>query len=147
MNQDSHANDTPPVADHGGRPFVGNIEHLTCENPYFRATLWTGQYLQVTLMCIPVGGEIGLEIHTDVDQFLRIESGWALVQMGASRDALTFEQKAGDNDAVIVPAGTWHNLQNTGDVPLKLYSLYAPPEHPFGTVHCTKADADAAEHH
>lgn len=147
MNEYPQTNERPPAADHGDRPFVGNIEHLTCANPYFRATLWTGPHLQVTLMCIPAGGEIGLEIHSDVDQFLRIESGCALVQMGESRDALTFKQKAGDNDAVIVPAGTWHNLKNAGDEPLKLYSIYAPPEHPFGTVHRTKAEADAAEHH
>ncbi|MEN2766269.1 cupin domain-containing protein [Ornithinibacillus xuwenensis] len=88
---------------------------------------------------------MGLEVHPDVDQFLRIEEGRALVQMGDSQQNLDFEMMASEDDAIMVPAGKWHNLTNKGEKPLKLYTIYAPPEHPFGTVHRTKADAMAAE--
>lgn len=93
-----------------------------------------------------LGNDIGLEVHPNVDQFLRIEEGQGLVKMGNSKDNLTFERRVSDNYAIIVPAGTWHNLINTGNTPIKLYTIYAPPEHPYGTVHRTKADAEAAEH-
>ncbi|MGL4176346.1 MAG: cupin domain-containing protein, partial [Dermatophilaceae bacterium] len=79
----------------------------------------------------------------DVDQFLRVEQGHGLVQMGPTREELTFEREVGDDDVVLVPAGSWHNLTNTGDGPLRLYSLYGPADHRHGTVHATKADADA----
>lgn len=135
--------------DYGKEPLVLDIEKYTLANENFRTTLWTGANLQVTLMTIPVGGEIGLEQHPNIDQFLRIEDGEAKVMMGDSRENLDFVQQAGADYAVFVPAGKWHNLLNTGDKPLKLYSIYAPVEHPFGTVHKTKADADAMEaaHH
>jgi len=97
-------------------------------------------------MSIPVGESIGLEVHPNVDQFLRIEDGQGLVQMGVSRDHLTFRQPVFDDSAIFIPAGTWHNVTNTGHQPLKLYSIYAPPNHPHGTVHQTKAAAEAAEH-
>jgi mannose-6-phosphate isomerase-like protein (cupin superfamily) len=97
-------------------------------------------------MSIPVGGEVGLEMHDDRDQFLRIESGKARVQMGAERDDLRFDREVEDDWVILVPAGSWHNVTNLGDEPLKLYSLYAPPEHPKGTVHKTKAESDAAHH-
>lgn len=135
----------PVVNDYGTKPLVVNIDEVTKENNNYRSTLWTGCYLQVTLMCIPVGGDIGLEIHTDVDQFLRIEQGQGLVLMGEKRDRLDFQEKVCDGFAIIIPAGKWHNLINTGCVPLKLYSIYAPPHHPRGTVHKTKEDAQAAE--
>ena len=93
-------------------------------------------------MSIPVGGDIGTEMHADLDQFLRIESGYAEVAMGECKDNLNYRQRVNDNYAVIVPAGTWHNIMNIGNVPLKLYSIYAPVQHPFGTVHKTKADAE-----
>lgn len=131
--------------DRGGAPLIINIGCCAKTNLYFRTTLWTGEHLQVTLMCIPVGGEIGLERHPRVDQFLRIESGRALVMMGKDKNNMHCQQNVNDNDAVIVPAGTWHNLKNIGQTPLKLYSIYAPPQHPFGTVHKTKADAEKAE--
>ena len=102
--------------------------------------------MQLTLMSIPVGQDIGLEIHPDHDQFLRIEEGQGLVQMGSSRDCLYFRQPAFDDFAIFIPAGTWHNVTNTGNTPLKLYSIYAPPEHPWGTIHQTRAIAQAAEH-
>ncbi|RPF53887.1 cupin domain-containing protein [Aquisalibacillus elongatus] len=133
--------------DFGSNPFVVDIEKATTQNESFRRALWTGEHLQVTLMSIGVGEDIGLEIHPDVDQFLRIEEGQGLTLMGDQEDNLTFRQPVYDDDAIMIPAGKWHNLINTGNRPLKLYSIYAPPEHPFGTVHQTKADAMAAEEH
>jgi mannose-6-phosphate isomerase-like protein (cupin superfamily) len=133
------------LKDHGKEPFVVNINQAAKQNNTFRTAIWTGNHLQVTLMSINTGDSIGLEIHPDVDQFLRIEEGQGLVQMGKNKADLNFMRNVGDDSAIMVPAGTWHNLTNTGDVPLKLYSIYAPPEHPFGTIHQTKADAIAAE--
>lgn len=133
------------LADYGPKPFVVNINEATKQNNTYRTALWTGTHLQVTLMSLNVGEDIGLEMHPDVDQFLRIEQGQGIVQMGKSRDNLNFERHVYDDSAIMIPAGTWHNLTNTGTIPLKLYSIYAPPNHPFGTVHTTKADALAAE--
>lgn len=134
-----------PLKDYGNKPFVLNINKAVLQNETFRTAIWTGDYLQVTVMSIPVGESIGLELHPDVDQFIRIEDGAGLVQMGDTKDNFTFERKVYDDDAIMIPAGKWHNLTNIGDKPLKLYSIYAPQEHPFGTVHQTKADALAAE--
>lgn len=133
------------LKDYGGKPYVVNIEQATLQNQNYRTALWTGEHLQVTLMSIEPGGDIGLELHTDVDQFIRIEQGHGLVQMGESKDRLDYKRMVSDNDAIMIPAGLWHNVINTGDVPLKLYSIYGPPEHPFGVVQRTKADAMAAE--
>ena len=98
-------------------------------------------------MSIPTGGDIGLEAHPNLDQFLRIESGCALVMMGKDKNILNYRKTVTSGYAVIVPAGTWHNIVNTGNMPLKIYSIYAPPQHPFGTVHRTKAEAQESEHH
>lgn len=133
------------MMDVGKQPLVVDIEDATENNTSFRTALWTGDYFQVTLMSIGVGDDIGLELHPDVDQFLRIEEGEGLVQMGKDQDNLTFKVRASEDDAIIVPAGMWHNLRNIGTRPLKLYSIYAPPEHPHGTVHRTKAEALEAE--
>lgn len=133
------------LKDYGPNPFVINIEDATKNNTNFRTALWTGQHMQLTLMNILPGEDIGLEFHPDLDQFIRIEDGNGRVMMGDSKDRLTFQRNVYDDSAFIIPAGTWHNLVNTGNKPLKLYSLYAPPSHPFGTVHQTKADAEAAE--
>ncbi len=138
---------SPTFMDYGAAPFVINIDWATKLNDTFRTALWTGDHLQLTLMSIHVGESIGLENHPDLDQFLRIEQGHGLVKMGYSEDNLNFQRRVSDGDAIIVPAGTWHNLINTGNIPLKLYSIYAPPQHPKGTVHRTKAEAMAAEHH
>lgn len=132
----------PELWDLGRKPLIFNIDHATNMNPNFRTTLWTGCNMQLTLMCIPVGGDIGLEIHEAVAQFIRIESGRAAVVMGQCRDDLREKQCVDDNYAVLIPAGTWHNIVNIGNTPLKLYSIYAPPQHPAGTVHRTKADAE-----
>ncbi len=134
--------------DFGPNPFVIDIDKATLQNNYFRTALWTGTHMQLTLMSIKPGEDIGLEIHPNLDQFLRVEQGQGIVMMGDSKDNLNFQKRVYDNYAIIIPAGTWHNLINTGRVPLKLYSIYAPPQHPFGTVHETKRDAmEQEEHH
>lgn len=135
------------LSDYGPEPLVINIDWATKKNSTFRTALWTGNHLQLTLMSINVGEDVGLENHPELDQFLRIEQGQGLVMMGKSKDNLNFMKNVTDGYAVFVPAGTWHNLVNTGNRPLKLYSIYAPPQHPKGTVHKTKADAMAAEHY
>jgi mannose-6-phosphate isomerase-like protein (cupin superfamily) len=133
------------LKDYGPNPFVININEAAKQNNTFRTALWTGTHLQVTLMSLNVGEDIGLEMHPDVDQFLRIEQGQGITQMGKRKDNLDFRRNIYDDTAIFIPAGTWHNLINTGNIPLKLYSIYAPPNHPHGTVHVTKADAVAAE--
>lgn len=142
----NNQNRNPDTTDYGSEPFVVDISSETVQNPYFRRALWTGDHLQLTLMCIPVGGEIGLESHPYLDQFLQIEEGCGRAMMGESRDRLSYQASVSAGYAVFIPAGTWHNLVNTGNRPIKLYSIYAPPQHPHGTIHTTKADADASEH-
>ena len=131
--------------DNGQQPYVVDIEDITVANDNFRLAAWTGQFLQMTLMSIEVGSEVGLEVHNDTDQFLRIEQGEAKIVMGDSPDNLTFEATAEDDFAIFVPSGFWHNIINIGDEPLKMYSIYAPSHHPAGTIHTTKEEADAAE--
>jgi len=133
------ANQAPISSDFGGRPFVIDINQAAMSNTDFRSALWTGDHLQLTVMQIAPNDDVGLETH-DVDQMLYVVDGTATVQMGDSADALLFEQPARAGSAVFVPAHTWHNLTNTGQSNLVLYSIYAPPAHPFGTVHPTKAD-------
>lgn len=133
--------------DYGDEPLIVNLACYTKSNPFYRTALWTGKHLQLTLMSIPVGGNIGLEMHPNLDQFLRIENGCALVMMGEDKNILDYRKTVTDDYAIIVPAGTWHNIVNTGRVPLKIYSIYAPPQHPFGTIHRTKAEAQKPESH
>ncbi len=130
------------IKDYGAEPFVININEITKQNKNFRTALWTGQHLQITLMSINVGESIGLEMHSNLDQFIRIEQGFGLVQMGDNKNNLNFERKVCDDFAIVIPAGKWHNLTNIGNLPIKLYSIYAPPQHPKGTIHRTKADAE-----
>jgi mannose-6-phosphate isomerase-like protein (cupin superfamily) len=134
-------------ADRGPAPFVVDIESTTLANENYRTTVWTGEHLQMTVMHIDPGHDIGLEVHPDGDQFLRVEAGRARVQMGPAETDLPFDEEVEDDWVILVPAGSWHNVTNIGDEPLKVYALYAPPEHAHGTVHRTKAEADAAEHH
>lgn len=129
-------------SDRGKQPVVDNIEGMTLENDNFRTTIWTGEKLQVTVMAIEPGDDIGLEVHEGIDQFLRIEQGTGLCQMGETKDNLDFEAEVQDDDAIFVPADVWHNVTNTGDVPLKLYTIYAGPDHVAGTVHETHEDAE-----
>lgn len=140
----SKDDDSTQSKDYGPEPFAINIEEATKENNYYRTTLWTGKHYQLTLMSINPGDDIGLEIHPNVDQFLRIEEGQGVVKMGKSKKHLDFQMKVHDGFAIFVPAGTWHNVINTGKGAIKLYSIYAPPQHPHGTIHKTKADSQAA---
>ncbi|QMV43317.1 cupin domain-containing protein [Cohnella cholangitidis] len=133
------------LQDYGPKPFVVNINQAAKLNNNYRTALWTGKHFQVTLMSINVGEDIGLEVHPTTDQFIRIEEGQGLVQMGDSKDHLDFQAMAYDDYAIMIPAGKWHNVTNTGNRPLKVYVIYAPPHHPHGTVHVTKADAMASE--
>jgi mannose-6-phosphate isomerase-like protein (cupin superfamily) len=133
------------LEDQGPEPYVLNIEEATLENDLFRVVVWTGKHSQVTLMSIPPEGEVGLEVHEGIDQFLRIEQGQGRVLMGSSRDNLMIQEEVADKFAIIVPSGTWHNVINTGSEPLKLYSIYSPAKHPAGTVHHTKEEADEDE--
>ena len=133
------------MTDNGPYPYVVDIEEATLANTTFRTTLWTGEHLQMTVMMIPAGEDIGLERHPETDQFLRVEKGVARVQMGPAKGDLSFDEEVGADWAILVPAGFWHNLTNVGSGPLQLYSIYAPSEHPHGTIHETKADAEAAE--
>ncbi|WP_105204827.1 cupin domain-containing protein [Neobittarella massiliensis] len=127
--------------DHGPGPYVANIETAAQKNCDFRTAYWTGEYLQMTLMSIPVRGDIGLEMHPDTDQFIRVEEGMATVKMGSCRTHMTYRKQLYSGYGVFVPAGTWHNIVNTGRRPLKLSSVYAPVHHPRCTVHPTKKDA------
>ncbi len=123
--------------------YVGSIEKATLNNNYFRQVLFTGKHSQLVVMCLQPGEEIGKEMHANIDQFFRIENGNAKFIFGEKEERLV-----GDGDAVVVPAGTYHNVINmSSEKPLKLYTIYAPPAHPDGTVHKTKAEAAAAEHH
>lgn len=146
VNNERHNSDhTNEFSDYGPSPLVFNIEEATERNRNYRTALWTGDYLQLTLMSIRPGGDIGLEIHPDVDQFLRVEEGRGLVRMGYERDRMIFQEEVREDFAILIPAGTWHNVINTGREPLKMYSIYAPPQHPRGTIHETKEDAMAEE--
>lgn len=133
--------------DHGRQPWVVDIEDLTKNNNNFRTAKWTGKNLQMTVMSIKPRGEIGLEIHEKGDQFIRIEKGEARVVMGKSKDKMTFDRKVADDWAIFIPEGFWHNIINEGDDPLKVYVIYAPPEHPAGTMHKTFEEAEAAHGH
>ena len=121
--------------------FVDNIEKLTLENEDFRRVLYTGHNLQLVLMTIRPGEEIGLEVHDDRDQFFRIESGKGTITI----DGVAHEVE--DDDGIIVPQGAAHNVACRGDEPLKLYTIYGPPEHLDGTVHETCDDAEHDHEH
>jgi mannose-6-phosphate isomerase-like protein (cupin superfamily) len=126
--------------------WVDDIEKLTLSNNNFRTVVHTGEHSQLTVMSVPPGGEVGWEAHEHLDQFLRLEQGKARIDFGTTKDAVDESQEVEDDWAFIVPAGVWHNVVNIGETDVKLYSIYSPPQHPDGTVHRTKADADAAEH-
>ena len=120
--------------------FCDNIEQRTIANDDFRRVLYTGHHLQLVLMTLQPGDEIGSEIHDDRDQFFRVEEGEGAIDIDGVANPVS------DDFAVIVPAGARHNVRNTGDKPLRLYTLYAAPEHLDGIVQATKADADARHH-
>lgn len=133
------------ISDNGPRPNAFDIETATRENENYRTVAWTGTYLQVTLMSIPVGESIGLEVHPDTDQFLRLDAGKGRCVMGPAKDQLDFEQEVSDGWSIQVPAGSWHDVVNTGDEPLRLYAIYAPVHHAPGIVQRSSADAERDE--
>ncbi|AXE22187.1 cupin domain-containing protein [Streptomyces globosus] len=133
------------IKDIGPDPQSFDLEKATVGNTDYRTVAWSGKYLQLTLMSIPVGEDIGLEAHPETDQFLRLDAGRGRVQMGPAKDRLDFEQEVEDGWAIFVPAGTWHNVTNIGDEPMQLYAVYAPVHHAPGRVHATAADAEADE--
>jgi mannose-6-phosphate isomerase-like protein (cupin superfamily) len=133
------------IQDIGPDPQSFDLERATLENTSYRAVAWSGTYLQLTLMSIPVGGDVGLEAHPQTDQFLRVDGGRGRVQMGPAEDQLTFDREVEDGWAIFVPAGTWHNVTNVGDEPLQLYTVYAPVHHAAGKVQATAADAQRDE--
>ena len=131
------------IQDIGPAPQSFDLEQATVENTTYRTVAWSGRYLQVTLMSIPPGGDIGLEAHPDTDQFLRLDSGRGRVQMGPAQDQLTFDREVSDGWCILVPAGSWHNVTNTGDELMQLYAVYAPAHHQPGKVHQTAEEAEA----
>lgn len=145
MNQ-CHYNNYHNQIDEGPNPLVTNLRCNTMQNNNFRTAIWTGANLQLTLMTINQNSEIGLERHPNLDQFLYVESGSGLAMMGKCKCDLDYQCKVTSGSAIFIPANTWHNLINTGCRPLKLFSIYAPPQHPHGTVHRTKRDSDRNEY-
>ena len=131
-------------SDYGQKPWAVNLDTLTLDNSSFRSTQWTGKSLQMTVMSLKPGEDIGLEKHDQGDQFIRVEQGVGRVVMGVSKDQLSFDRQLTDGWAVLIPGGYWHNIINSGSSPLKVYVIYAPPEHPPGTVHKTAKEAEAA---
>lgn len=119
--------------------FIENIEDRTAANRDYRRVIYTAQHMQLVLMSLGAGEEIGKEVHAESDQFFRIEAGAGEVWMNDIATAIK------DGSAIVIPAGVPHNIRNTGDTPLRMYTLYAPPHHADGTMHATRADADAAE--
>jgi mannose-6-phosphate isomerase-like protein (cupin superfamily) len=121
--------------------YVGSIEKQTLNNNYFREVVFTGKYAQLVVMCLQPGEEIGNEVHRNVDQFFRLEQGEAAFVFDGNEKHLVK-----NGDAVVVPAGTYHNVINTSkNRKLKLYTIYSPPNHPDKTVYKTKAEAEKAE--
>lgn len=133
------------ISDNGPEPNVFDLETATKKNTNYRTVAWTGKYLQVTLMSIPVAHSIGLEVHEDTDQFVRLDAGKGRVLMGPSKDELNVKVDVEDGWSVQIPAGTWHDIVNTGDEPMQLYVIYAPPHHAQGKVHKTEEDSRADE--
>ena len=132
------------LSDHGPNPYAAKLARLACKNPNYRTTVWSGGLLQLTVMCIPKKGEIGLEVHPDTDQFLYVVEGSGTVLMGPEKGKLNYTMPVEKGSGIFVPYGMWHNVVNKGSGDLKLFTVYAPPHHPHGTVHKTKAIADAA---
>lgn len=134
------------LKDYGPEPVVFDMEEITLQNEDFRTTFWTGTFMQMTLMTLQPGEDIGLELHTKTDQFIRVEQGTGTVYMGDNEDNLDFVREVKDDFAFFIPAGKWHNLKNTGSEPLKLYSIYAPVEHAHGTIHKTREEGIEHDH-
>lgn len=141
FNQETKTvSDPVEFRDFGPEPFVFNIEDYTVQNETYRTSIWTGTHMQMTVMTLQPGEDIGLELHTTTDQFLRVEEGNGIVMMGDSEDNLDFQKRVSDDIAIFIPAGKWHNLKNDSDKPLKIYSIYSPVEHPHSTIHVTREE-------
>lgn len=138
--QQSITNACCNAAGRGPSPFAVHVSQAARQNTAFRSALWTGNHLQMTVMSIPVGEDIGGEVHPDTDQYIRVEDGQAIAKTGCCKDRPEKQWSLTAGDAVFVPAGTWHNLINAGCCPLKLSSVYAPPHHPGDTLQQTKPD-------
>ena len=121
--------------------FIGDIEQQTQANDDFRRVIYTGPHMQLVLMALRPGEEIGAEVHQDTDQFFRVEGGSGVVVIDGRETPIE------SDTAIVVPAGARHNVRNTGNEPLRIYTLYAPPEHADGTVHRTRSDAERATEH
>jgi mannose-6-phosphate isomerase-like protein (cupin superfamily) len=130
------------MKDIGPEPQAFDLEDATRANTNYRTVAWSGKYLQVTLMSIPVGKDIGLEAHPDTDQFVRLDAGRGRAQIGPAKDKLTFDKEVSDGWCVLIPAGSWHNITNIGDEPMQVYVIYAPAHHKPGKVHKTATDAE-----
>lgn len=137
--------DVESALDYGAHPFVIDMKNMTLNNENYRMALWSGNHLQLTLMSIPVDQDIGIEIHPHVDQFLYVEDGVGKVSMGDKKDNLDQQYIVFENNGIFIPTGTWHNIANIGHIPLKLFSIYAPMNHPWGTVQETKEIAEKEE--
>lgn len=129
------------IKDIGPQPQSFDLEGATRANTNYRTVVWSGRYLQLTLMSIPVGGDIGLEMHAETDQFLRLDAGRGRVEMGPSRDQVSFTKEVSDGWSVLIPAGTWHNVINIGQEPMQVYAIYSPAHHKPGKIHKTATDA------
>jgi len=131
------------IQDIGPQPQSFDLETSTRENTRYRSVVWSGRYLQVTLMSIPICCDIGLEMHPETDQFLRLDAGRGRAQIGTTKDRLTFDKEVSDGWCILIPAGSWHNVTNIGEEPMQLYAIYAPAHHKPGKIHNTAADAAA----
>lgn len=128
------------LKDYGKNTLVIDLNQAAIANTNFRTALWTGTHLQMTLMCIPVNDCIGLEVHPDTDQFISVECGTGYVLSGCNKEKVDKRSNISKGYGIFIPAGTYHNIINAGNIPLKLYSIYAPPHHKFGTIERTKID-------
>jgi len=129
------------IEDIGPRPQSFDLEQATRDNDNYRSVAWSGRYLQLTLMSIPPGGDIGLEVHPETDQFIRLDAGRGRVEMGTAKDRLTMKREVSDGWCALIPAGTWHNITNIGTEPMQVYAVYAPAHHKPGKIHATASDA------
>ena len=131
------------IEDIGPKPQSFDLEEATRANRDYRTVAWSGRYLQLTLMSILPGKDIGLEMHAETDQFLRLDAGRGRVEMGPSKDRLTFTREVSDGWCVLIPAGTWHNVTNIGNEPMQVYAIYAPAHHKPGKIHVTAGESES----
>ena len=128
------------INEHGPSPYIANVGQYAMANSFYRTVFWTGCHMQMTLMSIPICSDIGVEVHEDTDQIIRIEQGRAQLILGECEDQMNYQRELRIGDTVFVPAGIWHNVINVGRIQLKLSSIYAPPHHPAGLVMLVKEE-------